>query len=132
METDDCQLVTAETLEERTLISHNVMTNTAQNKIRRAKKLVHSSKNDHSHTSIDLSKSTTEPTAIATTDRALLEYDPPIITRQPRSHRRVRMLKDLSNKKTSLVQGEGQFQRIYPEILVANEILVIILKKRNF
>jgi hypothetical protein len=136
METDDRQRVTAETLQERDLMSYNGMINTAQSKTRHAKTPARS-KNDHSHAPVYLSPSTTKPTAIVKPDdqsvnTVVQEYDPPNVLRHPRSHRRVRMLNDLAKRECPLVQaGEGKAQKVYPEIRVTNYMIVLILKNNS-
>ncbi|CAF4523380.1 unnamed protein product [Rotaria sp. Silwood1] len=124
METDDRQLSTNEILKEGEWISKNVMTNTAQSKTGHAKNHICSSKNIVSHIPICLFQSTTRPATIIRPDVRISHgsvetYDAPNVKRQPKHHRRVRMLQDVANKKCPLVQaGEGKKQRKYPEIEV--------------
>jgi len=136
METDDRQLVINDSLKERELMSQSSMINMTKSKSRHAKKPVRSSNNNRSDTSVCLCKSTTEPTPIITPNdqtkisRSVQQYDPPNVRKHPKSYRRVRMLKDLDNKRCPLVQaGKGKTQRSYPEIEVIICILVFILKK---
>jgi hypothetical protein len=136
METDDWQLSTTEGLKEQKLISKNIRINSKQREIPRPKTPVSPSNDNLSQIPLCLSQTTTRPATIAipdvqteTTNISGQEYDPPRVTRQPKDHRRVRMLNDLRNNCCPCVQaGEGNVQRIYPEIEVIAHILVFMLE----
>jgi hypothetical protein len=119
-------------LEERELMSHNGMINMTRNKSGHAEKHIRSSNNNRSHPPVRLSQGTTQPTSIPTLNHQIISRsvqlsEPPNVTKQPKRHRHVRMLKDLANKECPLVQaGERKQQRIYPEIEVIISILLFL------
>ena len=136
IEIDDRLVLNAEISEEQQLVLDNDMISSTPNQVQHAKEPVNSSRIGDTHARVDLSESTTKPPVIVTPRNQIKnastesEYDPPNVIKQPRPHRRVSMLKDLSHHRSPLVQaGDETTQKIYPEIEVINSILVIILKE---
>ncbi len=130
METDDRKLSTTEGLKEQKLISKNIGINSKQREIPRPKTPVSPSNDNLSQIPLRLSQTIARPDVqTETTNISGQEYDAPRVTRQPKDHRRVRMLNDLRNNCCPCVQaGEGNVQRIYPEIEVIAHILVFMLE----
>jgi hypothetical protein len=114
------------------------MTNTVQNGSRHTQNPVHISTNNLSEALVSISPGAAKPTTIEILDgqpsnTPIQEYDAPKVVKQPKRHRRVRMLTDVAKNECPLVQaGDGKTQRAYIETEVINCILVFILKKQTF
>jgi hypothetical protein len=114
------------------------MIQAVKNKSANTKRHVRSSDKHHSDTSICLLRSTTEPTKILTTPNnpristPVQLLDPQNVKKHPYRYRRVRMLKDLANKRCPFVQaGEKKSQRLYPVVEVIIYMLVFMLKDHH-
>lgn len=124
METHDQQRSTTYNFNEGKLVSQNAIANREPLEDNIKRRLEYSSKNLSAHTpKFSHQTSTKSPTAVVIHTLTMVgitqKYNPPLVKKQPRSHRRPRMLTDLAKKNCPLVQaGKPNEQCKYPEVEV--------------